>query len=414
MSLTRRIATAHLLGRKRQTFVSLMGVALGVGAFVALAALMQGFQRYFVEKTIDVSPHIVMKDEYRAPPRQPAEIIHHDGAVAIRGVKPREELRGIKDARAVMTALADIPGATVAPTLRGQVFMRYGSTDVSSTLSGIDPPRERLVTKLETDLTEGSLDDLQITANAVILGVGLAAKLGARIGDTLTVTSPAGIVLKMKVTGLFSTGITSIDNNDSYALLKKAQVLHNRPNVVNQLRLRLDDIQRAAPLSAEIEARYGYRTESWEETNKNVLSVFVIQNGIIYSTTGALLLVAAFGIFNIISTIVMEKRRDIAILKSIGVDERDIRRVFLLEGLTVGIAGSLAGWGVGYALTFGLSQVRFKVEGFVRSEGFTLYWGFDNYVIALAFATAAATFAGYLPARRAAAVDPVEIIRGAG
>jgi lipoprotein-releasing system permease protein len=189
-------------------------------------------------------------------------------------------------------------------------------------------------------------------------------------------------------------------------------LLQDRANVVNQIRIRLRDIDQAAALARSLETRYGYRTESWEETNKNVLGIFVIQNGIMYSTVSAILIVAAFGIFNIITTVIHEKERDIAILKSIGFEEGAIRGIFLLEGAVVGVVGTLIGWALGYGLTELLASVRFNVEGFVKTEGFVLYYSFRHYLIAGLFAMIASLVASYLPARKAAAVNPVDIIRG--
>lgn len=413
MSLVLRIAATHLTRRKRQTFVSVLGVALGVGFFIGMASMMQGFQKYFVTKVIDVWPHIIIKDEFRSAPRQPVEEAFATGAVSLSGLKPRDEIRGIKDARAKLDELSEISGLAAAPTLRGQVFMRYGSKDISATLAGIDPERERRVTNLETDLIEGELNDLYTAANGVILGEGVAKKLGVEINNILSVTSPAGVILKMKVVGIFRTGITAIDNFESYTLMKKAQVLQNRPNVINQIRIRLSDVNQSRPLAGMIERRYGYRTESWEESYENVLGIFVIQNGIMYSSVGAILIVAAFGIFNIISTVVYEKNRDIAILKSIGLRESDIRRIFLIEGLVLGVVGTLLGWLVGYGLVELLATVDIKVEGFIKTQGFILYRTHMHYLIAGGFAIAAATLAAYLPARKAAGLKPVDIIRGA-
>ena len=407
------IAFTHLKNRKRQTLVSVLGVAMGVGFFIGMAAMMQGFQHYFITKVIDVWPHVIIKDEFRQPPRQPVELAYAEGAVALAGQKPREELRGIRDAQARIDELWQMPGVAAAPTLRDQVFLRYGTRSVSATLVGIDPEKERRVTNLERDLIAGRLDDLHTTANGVILGEGLARRLGAGRGVTLTAISPAGVILKVKVVGVFRTGIVAIDNFEAYALLKKAQVLANRPEVINQIRIRLDDVDRAIPLAAAIEARFGYRAESWQEAYENILGIFVIQNGIMYSTVGAILVVAAFGIFNIISTVVHEKSRDIAILKSIGFPERDIRRVFLIEGLVVGLVGTLLGWLLGYALTSLLASIRFDIEGFVRSQGFILHYSYWHYLIASGFAIASAVFAAWLPARKAARLNPVDIIRGA-
>ena len=412
MRLILDIAVTHLVHRKRQTLVSVLGVAMGVGFFIAMAAMMQGFQRYFVAKTIDVSPHVIIKDEYRTPPPQPVEQYYRAGAIRLLNVQPRDERRGIKNGMAVVDAIARQPDVAVAPTLAGQIFLRYGTKDVSATLYGIEPEKERRVTYLEQDLVAGSLNGLYTTANGIILGSGLADKVGAATGDTLSIISPAGVILKMKVVGVFRSGVTAKDNYESFALLKKAQILQDRANVVNQIRIRLRDIDQAAALARSLETRYGYRTESWEETNKNVLGIFVIQNGIMYSTVSAILIVAAFGIFNIITTVIHEKERDIAILKSIGFEEGAIRGIFLLEGAVVGVVGTLIGWALGYGLTELLASVRFNVEGFVKTEGFVLYYTFRHYLIAGLFAMIASLVASYLPARKAAAVNPVDIIRG--
>ncbi len=413
MRLLLDIALTHLRSRRRQTLVSLVGVSLGVGFFIAIAAMMQGFQNYFVDKIIDVSPHIEIKDEYRVPPLQPVERLYPTGAVQLTGVKPKDEPRGIKNGNAKVAVLSRMPGVTVSPVLTGEIILRYGSKDVSATIIGIEPERERLVSKLERDMTVGTLDDLRTTANGLILGTGLAAKVGAQHRDTLTVLSPAGVILKMKVVGLFSTGIVSMDNFQSYALLKKVQVLQDRANVVNRIRLRIAQVTEAEALARRIEHRFGYRSESWQEANQNVLGIFVIQNGIMYSTTGAILLVAAFGIFNIISTVVLEKTRDIAILKSFGLDARDIGAIFVCEGFLVGVVGTLLGWALGYGLILGLESIEFEIEGFVKTQGFILYRSPSHYLLSGAMALAAATFAAYLPARKAAGVDPVDIIRGA-
>ena len=204
-----------------------------------------------------------------------------------------------------------------------------------------------------------------------------------------------------------------IDNFESYALLKKAQILQDRPNVINQIRIRLNDVNQARSIASSIEARLDYRTESWEETYENILGIFVIQNAIMYSTVSAILIVAAFGIFNIISTVIHEKTRDIGILKSIGFEERDIRRIFLIEGLLVGLVGTLLGWALGYGLTRLLGTIRFHIEGFVTATGFILHYSITHYLIAGGFALLSATFAAWLPARKAARLNPVDIIRGA-
>lgn len=413
MNLKLDIALTHLRFRKRQTLVSVLGVAMGVGFFIAIASLMQGFQEDIVRRVIDNSPHITMKDEFRDPPRQPVELAFAGGAIALRGVKPKTEIRGIRRAGQIMQALTIWQGLTVSQVLSGQGFLRYGSKERSATITGIEPDRERLVTRIDKDIVQGSLDALKTAGNGIILGRGLARRLALEMNDTVTVTSPTGVIMRMKVVGISHTGVLAFDEVNAYVLLKKNQILQGKTNIVNQIRMRADDVNAARPLAAKIESRFGYRTESWDEANEGVFGVFFIQNMIMYSVTSAILIVACFGIFNIISTVIFEKTRDIAIMKSMGFAEGDVRTIFLLEGLALGALGAVIGAALGLCLTYLLSIIRFKAVGLVEIQQFILKWSVWHYVIASGIAMVSAVAAAYIPSRRAAKVNPVEIVRGA-
>ncbi len=413
MNLKLDIALTHLKFRKRQTLVSVLGVAMGVGFFIAIASLMQGFQEDIVRRVIDNSPHITMKDEFRDAPRQPVEIAYAGGAIALKGVKPKTEIRGIRRAGQIMQALTIWQGLTVSQVLSGQGFLRYGSKERSATITGIEPDRERLVTRIDKDIVLGSLDALKTAGNGIILGRGLARRLALEMNDTVTVTSPTGVIMRMKVVGISHTGVLAFDEVNAYVLLKKNQILQGKTNIVNQIRMRADDVNAARPLAAKIEARFGYRTESWDEANEGVFGVFFIQNMIMYSVTSAILIVACFGIFNIISTVIFEKTRDIAIMKSMGFAEGDVRTIFLLEGLALGALGAIIGCALGLCLTYLLSIIRFKAVGLVEIQQFILKWSVWHYVIASGIAMVSAVAAAYIPSRRAAKVNPVEIVRGA-
>jgi lipoprotein-releasing system permease protein len=413
MRLLLDLARGMLSRRRRQTLVSVSGVALGVAFFIAIAALMRGFQTYFVSQIIDVAPHITIKDETRTPPAQAAEIALPDGAVGVAGVKPRDRVRGIRNAGDKLAVLEAMEGVSAAPVLTGQALLRYGSRDVSAAVTGIDPPRHVRVTNIEKDMIAGRLDDLRATANGIIIGEGLAVRLGVGMGDTISAVSVGGVALSMKVVGLFRTGIQTLDQSQAYALLKVVEVLQDRPNVVNQIIVRLADVTQAEPLARRIEAQFGDRSESWEEQNQNILTVFVIQNAIMYSVTGAILLVAAFGIYNIISTVVFEKTRDIAILKSLGFTEGDIQRLFLIQGVVAGLLGAALGCAIGALMIEGLAQVRFGLDTPSGNDGFILARDWRVYVVASLFAVIAAGVAAVIPARRASRLDPVQVVRGA-
>jgi len=413
MKLILELARGMLRRRRRQTIVSVSGVALGVAFFIAIAALMRGFQTYFVSQIIDVAPHITIKDETRTPPAQAAEIALGAGAVQVHGVKPRDTIRGIRSAGDKLAMLEAMEGVAAAPVLQGQALLRYGSRDVSASITGIDPARHARVSNIEKDMTAGRLEDLRGTANGIIIGEALAFKLGVQLGDTISAVSPFGVTLSMKVVGLFRTGIQQVDQSQGFALLKVSQVLQDRPNIVNQILVRLADVTRAEPLARRIEARFGDRTESWEEQNQNILTVFVIQNAIMYSVTGAILLVAAFGIYNIISTVVFEKTRDIAILKSLGFTEGDIQLLFLVQGIIAGILGALVGCLLGALMIEALAQVRFGVDTPSGQDRFILARDWRVYMAASLFAVLAAATAAVIPARRASRLDPVQVVRGA-
>ncbi|MBR0667449.1 ABC transporter permease [Roseomonas hellenica] len=413
MKLLLALARGMLARRRRQTLVSVSGVALGVAFFIAIASLMRGFQTYFVSQIIDVQPHITIKDERRNPLPQAVEIAYPEAAIALNGVKPVDRIRGIRAAGDKIAILEAMPGVAAAPILTGSALLRYGSRDVSATVTGIDPQRYVQVANLGKDMTQGRIEDLRSTANGLIIGVGLAQRLGVVLGDTVNAVSPRGVALQMKIVGIFRTGIVGLDQGQGYSLLKVNQILQDRSNVVNQIVLRLADVTRAETLAREIEARFGDRTESWEEQNANFLNIFVIQNAIMYSVTGAILLVAAFGIYNIISTVVFEKTRDIAILKSLGFTERDIQLLFLLQGLVAGVLGAVLGCVIGTFMIEGLAQVRFGVDAPSGNDRFIMAREWQIYAVASGFAILAAGIAAVIPARRAARLDPVQVVRGA-
>lgn len=413
MPLILRIALTHLSARTRQTLVSVLGVATGVGFSIAMAALMQGSQKDFIAKIVDATPHIRIKDEYRDPPLQPVVRRDPAGAISLRGTKPLVELRGIKGAQAMVRDLDRISAIHVAPLLRGQAVIRFGGKDEAAAVAGIEPDRYRRVSQLAGDIRAGRMDDLYTVANGLIVGEGLARKLGAEKGDTVTVSSPAGVVLNMKIVALFRTGVVALDNGETYALLKKVQVLQNRPNVINQIHIKVDDIDRAAALARRLERRFGYMAESWDEANQDILEALKIRNVIMYTVVAAILLVAGMGIFNVVSTVTFEKLRDIAILKSIGFRDRDVEAIFILQGMAAGLFGSILGWGVGFGLCRIMDSIEFKVRWATEMTRLPIYYSPWHYLIATAFAVAAATLAAYIPARRAAHVDPVDIIRGA-
>ena len=413
MNLHLDIALSHLRSRRRQTIVSLLGVVLGVAFFLAVSALMRGSERDLIARLVDTQPHITVYDEFRNARPQPARMLYPDAAVAIRGVKPRSERRGIRQYKQKLAAIDAIGGVQAAPILAAQAIFSFAGRDEAVTLSGIDPARMQGVSSIDDDIIAGRLDAVDANPNGIIIGDALARKLSLAMGDTVSVVSPIGNVRTMKIVGLFRTGNASYDESQTFAQLTRVQALMNRPDVANLIIIRLTDAYRAQKVAAFIEETTGYKSVSWQEASKDLLDALTIRNVIMYTVVGAILLVACFGIYNVISTVVLEKTRDIAILKSMGFRARDIRLIFTIEGALIGLGGSILGVAMGSAMMRAVEQVEIKPPGSIDPITLPIYWGLDQFALAASFAILSAVFAAWLPARKGGRVHPVDILRGA-
>lgn len=406
------IALKHILARKRQSIVSLSGIVIGVAFFLAISSLMQGSQNDFIERLVDTAPHITVSDEYRDADIQPVTQRFPDAAIELRSVKPQYETRGIRGYRQILADLKAMPGVRASAVQSGQAILSFAGRDTSINLSGVIPADLRDVTTIAEDMVEGSVDDLISNRNGIIVGAELLRKQSLSYGDTITLAASTGQVRSFKIVGVFRTGRADYDEVQAFADIKRVQAMMDRANRANSIIIKLDDPNKAQVMAADLEARIGYKSVSWQEATEDLLSTLVIRNIIMYSVVSAVLIVAAFGIYNVISTIVMEKQRDIAILKSMGFRARDIRRIFLIQGALLGFAGVIAGIPFGCGLMYALMQIEFKPPGLTEPVGMPLDWGLSQFVIAGGFAFFSALFASYLPARKGAAVMPIHILRG--
>jgi lipoprotein-releasing system permease protein len=407
------IALTQLRQRPRATVVSVLGIALGVAFFLAVSALMRGSEHDFLERLVNESAHITVTDQYRAARVQPAELRWPDAAVAVSNVRPQMETRGIRGYRASVDAIAAMPGTRVAPVLRGSVVLTFAGKQQGASLSGIVPAAMQSVSTIEDNMVAGTLDDLAASANGIIIGQGLADKFELGKGDTLSVVAAGGGARIMKVAGIFRTGNAAYDEGETFVLLKRAQTLLGQPNRVNRLVIQLDDPHRARTVAAGIERDTGYKAVSWIEASEDLLSLLTVRNIIMYSVVLAILLVAAFGIYNTVSTMVIDKRRDTAILKAMGFRAADIRWIFLYQGAVMGMAGSALGLLLGAGLMHVLASIQIKPPGVSEVVNMPVWWGSDQYLMALGFAMLACLGASTFPARKAARLKPVDTLRGA-
>ncbi len=408
------IALRHLLARPRQTLVSLMGIVLGTAFFLGISAMMQGSEADFIRRLIDNSPHITIQDQYRNPRLQPMAQLFPGAMIQMHRIKPETETRGIRNYLQALDFLRDIKGVKASPMLSGQGLVSFAGKDEALSLNGMIPNDINSVSTIGSYITEGSIKDLAGNSDGIIIGSELARILSLERGQSITVSAATGQRHTFKIVGIFHTGRAAFDQSQVFLALKRVQSLLNRPNRANQIIVKLENPNTAQTLAARVEAQLGYKSVSWQEASEDIMSTLKLRNIIMYSVVSAVLLVAAFGIYNVISTVVMEKRRDIAILKSMGFHAHDIQTIFLLEGVLLGGFGCLLGLPLGAAIMYALGRLQFKFPGSTQLTGMPIDWSWQQFAIAGAFALAAATGAALLPAHKAAGLKPVDILRGAG
>jgi lipoprotein-releasing system permease protein len=409
-NLVLSIAWTHVSTRVRQTLVGMFGVAMGVGFTIMMAGLMQGSQIDFLRQLVDTMPHVTVGDERRSVPSQPAD--QEYAAVGMSNVANVNRRPGIKYPDSIMASLRSWLPGDVAPSVKTNAIVNHGEARVGVSLVGIDPRVEVRVSKLGSQMREGQLTDLSKAANGIIIGEALAQKLAVKTGNTVLLGGGEAIPISATVVGIFRSGIKSVDEGQIYSLMSLAQNLMGQ-TIVNQLRLRLNDPLVAQKVATQVEAQIGYKSVSWQEANADLLGAFATRDFIVLTVMGAMLLSSSFATYNIISTITHEKRHDIAIMKSLGMREYTVRRIFIIESMMMGAVGILFGWILGYLLCYAWSQITIFNVLTGATTPLEIYYSPMHYFASGGIAILCCAVAAFFPARKATRVHPVEIIRGA-
>ncbi|HOY94117.1 MAG TPA: ABC transporter permease [Catalimonadaceae bacterium] len=410
-----RIAMVHLISKKRQTAVAMLGVMFGITVFIFQAGLITGLQIFMLDKIVNNSPHVHLYNEpEKNPPSILSKIYHEDNQmVVVRNQKQKEIDKKIRNSSGIMEIIQKMPGVLgVAPNVATQAIVKAGVKQIPVTISGVEIEKEDALFNIHKDQIAGDIRRLDIINNGVILGKGVADKLGATIDDIITVSTTLSTI-DMKVVSITSTGITSIDDNRAMVNLRIAQKLMNRDKLyITDINLKLKNVDKADEMSEDLTRLFGLKAQSWKEANANVFSVFKIQNIATYLVITSILIVAGFGIFNILMMMIYEKMTDIAVLKSIGYKNRDIRNIFMVEAVVIGFTGGLLGLAHGWLASFIASKIEVKLAGLVTLDHLSINFDPMFYLAGFAFALVTTALAGYFPALKASKVDPVDIIRG--
>jgi lipoprotein-releasing system permease protein len=338
-----------------------------------------------------------------------------NAVVSIQNEKPRKYYDGITDADEVMRVIRSFSNVLAcAPVLEGNATADSDFTSDVFRLQGIDLDAQLQATDLSRYMIAGDIGDFRQKASGLLLGSLLAQKMRVLVGNTVTVMGPSGERRSFEVCGIFRTGDNLIDEKRGFIHLRVAQSLLNRPSEVSFILVRLRDPDRAPQLATHLESLLQHRARSWQEREHGNLQIF---KAIRYSaaiTVSTIIVLAGFGIFNILTLMVLEKVREIAILRSMGYRRGDVSAIFLWQGLLVAVIGSVVGCALGALLTWGVSRIPIKMRGFFATEHFLVYWSWYHYAAAIGIAFVGVFLASYFPARRAAKLAPVAILRGSG
>jgi lipoprotein-releasing system permease protein len=415
MNVVLFIALRQLWKRKGQNGIAVGGVALGVAVLITMSAIMGGFQMKFIGEILKISPHVTIFNKTVHPEQAPVWG-NLPGTVVQRVYhrKPSENDLRIKRPHDIVRTLRAMPEVEAAcANIVGQAIVSFGSKDLGADLRGVVAREQDDCTPVSEYMKEGTWEALQTNTSGVVLGAILASDLGAHEGDQIRVLTPGGAPRALKVVGVFETGIPPVDRVRIYVPRNTAQAVLQRPDTINRIELRLRDPEAGAALAASLERLIGYDAEGWREANKNYLSLYDLQNTIIKMVEAAILVVGGFGILAIQIMIVLQKTRDIAILRSVGLRRSDILFTFLIQGIILSLLGAAIGDLLGWRLVEFLGTLKVKVEGpLVRSPTFMVYKTSIVYLYGFVFALLTGVAASLMPAWRASRVEPVDVLRG--
>ncbi|MCY7351924.1 MAG: FtsX-like permease family protein [Cytophagaceae bacterium] len=411
-----RIAKTHLLAKKKQTIVAILGVTFGIAMYVLMASVLTGVNKLVDNLAFQATAHIRLYKEADINRESVLETVYRGSntLVKVHHQKPIREKLYLRNASEILDDLRRMPQVTgVSAQVSSPVFYNFGSVQFNGTLLGVNIFDEDRLFDLKGQLKSGRLENLLANPNSLLMGIGLARKMNVLEGDNVTVVTPRGVVFVLKVVGIYKSGIGALDNVRSYTNIGTVQkLLQTDPTYITDINIKVRDVYSAAGLAPQWAKRYGVKAEDWATANSTMVASNKIRDIMTYIVSVTLLVVAGFGIYNIMSMTVNDKMKDIAILKATGFSGRDIIQIFLTEAVIIGILGALLGVVLGFVFSWMVSKAPFDGGDFISIDHFPVNFNPVFYLIGVVFGVVTTLLAGYFPARRAADIDPVAILRG--
>jgi len=411
MSPNLRIAFRFLTAKKRAMLMSLSCIVLGVGLFVVTQATTSGFEEFFIKTILGTNGAIRIEDKIQYTMRSMAAG-GWGSKYEIKTKEGRKYIEGIEEPKLVIDAVRRFPNvAGVSEVLHGAVIMRSSFKTESVRVYGINLDDHERVSDIRRQIVRGNIADFQGAITGSMVGLEMAQRMQLEVGDTYQL-EVGGQVRRYKVTAIYETGVSDIDRVRVYLNMGEARSLLMKPTGASFIQVGLIDKDRAREDAKRMTEVLQHNTKSWQEREKTWLDVFYALRISSAITVSVFTLIAGLAMFNTLAMIVMEKTKEIAILRSMGYTRDDISRIFLWQATIVLAIGTVAGWILGAAITYGVSRTPINIRGIFAADTFIVSWSIWHYVAATVTAVVMVMLASLVPARRAARLEPGDVIRG--
>ncbi len=410
------IAKTHLLTKIKQTVTAALGVTFGIGAYITLVCFMTGLNSMLDDLILNQTPHIHVYNEIEPSKKQPISLFEDftESFNVVHSIKPKLTQKKIHNALPIIKYLEDnedVRGAL--PQVKTQIFYIAGSIELGGNLTGINPIDEARLFNMGDYIVKGSAEALQNTDNGILLGIGIAKKMSLKVGDRVQVSPINGGIFHLKIVGFYQSGIADLDAIQSFTNIKTVQrILGEAKNYITDINVKLYDIEQAIPLSKKIEQQFNLTAIDIKTANAQFETGTTIRNLITYAVSITLLIVAGFGIYNILNMLIYEKMNDIAILKATGFSGKDVQLIFMSQAMIIGFVGGILGLIIGFGLVSIIDTIPFQTEALPTVKTYPINLNPMFFIIGFSFAMLSTFLAGYLPSKKAKKIDPVKIIRG--
>lgn len=399
------VALRFLREGRLQTLFIIAGVAIGVGVIVFMSALLSGLQGNFIRRILSAQAHIQL-----LPPRavtRPLQPPVAGQVVAATVQPPQQRLRTVDQWRSVRDQVQRMPQVrVVTPVAAGSALVLRGTVSKAISVSGIEPESYFRIVNLAEKVVRGSA---RLTSGDVLIGTELASDLAVDVGDKLRVSAASGAVMVLNITGVFDLGNKGANERSVFMPLRSAQSLLGLSGQVTSMEVTVADVYAAEEVAQRIAADTGVEADSWIKASAQFFTAISAQTTANRAIRFFVGLSVAFGIASVLVVVVVQKSREIGILRAMGISQGQVMRIFLLQGGVLALGGGLAGCAVGGLSLVVWQQVARNADG---TPLFPLVFEPALYVVALLVATVTGLLAAYAPARRAARLDPVVAIRG--